>query len=269
MEIERYSTVIKWIKCTLSIPMWKMIVLSLFCTFTPEVLLAQIYLSGNISGTLTDSTYIVTDDIFVSETDDLIIEAGARLFFHEGTGLTVEGLLHADGEDGDSIYFGPLNTDQRWDGILCDGLSTPGTRISYSIVEKCTSYGIKVLGESYGIDIDNTVVRDIQEDGILLINTLPDTLINVSLINIDSIGVGCYSSGMFVSGCLFRQNYRGISLGSGGGEKRIFNSYFTQIENCAIYGYNSFEQHIDSCLFTNNVLFQSIWDKTGFIVVSG
>ncbi len=251
MGNKHLSTLCEWIKDNFSIPMWKLSVLSFLCICAPVVLHAQIYLSGDVSGTLIDTTYIVTDDIYVSEANDLVIHSGARLFFQEGTGLTVEGLLHADGEEGDSIYFGPLDSSQRWDGIHFNRLTRSRSRIKYAIIENCTNYGIRCTGESFGITVENSIIDNTEGDGILLWETLTDSITNVVLSNNQGCGLFALASTIFINDCEFNFNGTGIRF-TDGGDKYIRNSVFCNNEITGICGISQYSISVDGCSFINN-----------------
>ena len=67
--------------------------------------------SGNVSGTWTaaNSPYVVTGDIYVNESDSLIIEPGVEVKFLSNYVFDVRGYFYAVGTETDSIKFIPVN----------------------------------------------------------------------------------------------------------------------------------------------------------------
>ena len=72
----------------------------------------DITISGDVEGTwLSDSTYIVTGEVWVSSSDTLTIEPGVVVKFNGNYGLHVNGSLFANGDGRDSIFFEPYDLD--------------------------------------------------------------------------------------------------------------------------------------------------------------
>ena len=74
-------------------------------------------IGGNINGALSisDSPYLITDDINVLSGDSLSIEPGVGLYFKENTRLIVNGTFTAEGTIDHQILFKPYSSD--WLGI--------------------------------------------------------------------------------------------------------------------------------------------------------
>ncbi len=111
-----------------------------FLVLFPFVTHSQIHISGEISGTLVDTTYIVDDDITLAGA--LHIEPGARLLFEQGTHFTANRLLVADGEPGDSIYFELNDGANAWHGIDITYNSSYGHYLNYCVITGSISSGI-------------------------------------------------------------------------------------------------------------------------------
>ena len=91
----------------------------------------DITVSGDVEGTwLSDSTYIVSGDVYVGYYDTLTIEPGVMVKFNGDYGLFVRGSLFANGEDRDSIFFEPYDmtspSDGMWKGIKLEHSSSGG-----------------------------------------------------------------------------------------------------------------------------------------------
>jgi len=80
---------------------------------------AQTEVSGDQSGTwsLSDSPFLVIDQIIIPQNEILTIEPGVEIIFQGHYKLTVEGLLNAEGTENDSIYFTTDNQEIGWGGI--------------------------------------------------------------------------------------------------------------------------------------------------------
>ncbi|MGB5529709.1 MAG: right-handed parallel beta-helix repeat-containing protein, partial [Ignavibacteriaceae bacterium] len=74
-------------------------------------------INGQLSGILTksNSPYLVTDNIYIDEGTNLVIEAGVLVFFKNETGLNITGGLKAIGSKEDQIFFKAF--EEGWEGI--------------------------------------------------------------------------------------------------------------------------------------------------------
>ena len=75
---------------------------------------------GELTGrlTLAGSPYLVTGDITIPANDSLIIDPGVEMQFAGRFQINVFGHLKAIGNESDSIYFGTVNQDSLWGGII-------------------------------------------------------------------------------------------------------------------------------------------------------
>ena len=95
-----------------------------------------------------DSVYLVSDYLSVVEGGDLRIEAGARLYFSQSTGLRVDGgQLHIDGRCNDSVYMLCYEFSHDWSGIQLNNIPNGDfARLSY----------VKVIGALTALSVVNS-----------------------------------------------------------------------------------------------------------------
>ncbi|MFH1861544.1 MAG: right-handed parallel beta-helix repeat-containing protein [bacterium] len=92
------------------------LLLTLVCaTFIAQ---AQIHISGNLSGALLDTTYIVDGNVTIMLNDSLMIPPGAELLFSGNYYFYVHGYLYAAGTAQDSIYFKPQADSLAWASLI-------------------------------------------------------------------------------------------------------------------------------------------------------
>ena len=74
-------------------------------------------ISGTVSGVLkkSDSPFLVNDDLFIEENENLTIEAGTLIYFKDGLALNVSGKIEAIGTKEFPITFTAFLSD--WAGI--------------------------------------------------------------------------------------------------------------------------------------------------------
>ncbi len=101
---------------------------------------SQIHISGELNGTLTDTTYIVDDDAYINSS--LTIEPGAVLRFEDGAQFDIYGLLVAEGTVEDTIYFILNDGAEAWGGIDLNLNSSALCRLSYCYISGSNSCGI-------------------------------------------------------------------------------------------------------------------------------
>ena len=63
--------------------------------------------------TLSDSPYFIENDVLVEDTGELVIEPGVTLNFGPGAGITVRGILRAEGLPDNKIVFTAAETERE------------------------------------------------------------------------------------------------------------------------------------------------------------
>ncbi|MBZ0265634.1 right-handed parallel beta-helix repeat-containing protein [bacterium] len=207
---------------------------------------AQIYISGEIEGTLVDTTYIVEDDVVINRS--LTIEPGACLQFMAGVQFDVNGALHAMGTEEDSIYFKSLNEGEHWGGI--DINDTYFADIAWCDISGSSSAGILVTIFA-DPNIHNSSIHH-NDVGVYYGTAWENEIYECSFIGNSDRGVFMSddTGGVTIRDCQFLENGGGLQLEAP-----------TEVRNCTFIGnhaenggaifINSFVT-IDRCLFANN-----------------
>jgi hypothetical protein len=101
--------------------------------------MAQIPISGNLSGTLGPDTYLVTGTIYVQSGQTLQIMPGTILL-HEGNySWEIDGELIVEGNAVDSVRFErqmPID-EHRWGGIRFNHGASNNSMIQYAVIDHC------------------------------------------------------------------------------------------------------------------------------------
>ena len=199
----------------------------------------QVYISGPVSGTLEDTTYIVTGDLTVQYGDELVIEPGAELLFNAGVNFIIDGQLTAVGAEADSIIFSTIEP-----GFICWG----GIDIIDNHHEVEFSYCVISSSNDHGIYCNEYCLLTVNESRIIR-NTTDNNGGGLCLDEIENGYIAitdCEISGNSASGC-------------GGG------IYFTS-EDINIYGTAISGNHAGSGgggFFSGDILDGlDIWDST-------
>lgn len=116
------------------------------------------------SATLKKGNWYFDQDVTVSSGVTLTIEAGAKLYFATGTGLTVYGTLVMDGTTTNNITLTRIGSSGTWDGINFQ-YSASGT-IDYCNISYAQT--ALLLSGSSSVDITNSNIHDNTQNGIFL-----------------------------------------------------------------------------------------------------
>jgi parallel beta-helix repeat protein len=147
---------------------------------------------ANSGGTVTGGggTYVITDHVFISPSDTLIIQPGETIKFDSGVNLTINGTLIADGAGANMITFTsnasiPMPGD--WGSIIFEDTSSDANCIiNYSTIQ-FSNYGI--LCEHASPTITNNTITMNMLFGIILNASAP--LIENNTISSNWYGIAC------------------------------------------------------------------------------
>ena len=164
------------------------------------------YISGNISGLLADSVYIVEETITI--TDTVHISAGSIFYMSEAARINIEGgALFAIGTLEDSIKFIPNRNSENWDGIwnwsgyleleYCsvNGLENEAVTINSAISSRLNNCVISdcrialVIEQGSNPYIGNCHIYDCSTESILCHEFSNPTIENCSIINSGIISI--------------------------------------------------------------------------------
>ena len=205
---------------------------------------AQVHISGNLSGVLEDTVYIVDDYIRVQAEDSLTIEAGSRFLFAGNYQLQIYGALTCVGTVEDSISFLPQGTVDFWGGIFIDENSSDYSELSYCYI---SGSGLGAVN-CYGPDIRITHCT-IENNfgswggGIYLSDSNP-LILACKIINnsVGSCGGGIYAtnSNPEITECIIANNHcDGFGSGLGGGGISFNHTSNGSLIRCVIFDNSS------------------------------
>ena len=80
-------------------------ILSLSGQVRTDTVFSEARVSNRRILTLSDSPYFIENDVLVEDTGELVIEPGVTLRFGPGAGITVRGILRAEGLPDNKIVF--------------------------------------------------------------------------------------------------------------------------------------------------------------------
>lgn len=205
-----------------------------------DLTLENVNLGKYSSTTIIESgTHTIDTDIHIESGDTLIIEPGARIEFSEGKTMTVDGLLLAEGVEGNMIYITSLTGQQRgriWFRDAADDNSI----MNYCVIENSSTIGLDI--ESVNMSISNCIFRNngVGAAGGLRVQNANSITVENSLFenNTGGDGGGIQTfevENVNLKDLVVRNNERTGDFGSG---IFIFNyvvSPNTNIVNCNIY----------------------------------
>jgi len=138
------------------------------------------------------NTYIVTQDLIVTNNLNLIIDAGVIVKVEFGRGITIENAnIEVNGELNDTVYFSPNYTfpgsTWYWKGIEIKNITQENdVRIEYTSIYKAEiAIGIE---NSTGINIRNSYIFNSRNYGVQLMGTSSSKVKNCRIIN-SSVGI--------------------------------------------------------------------------------
>ncbi|MDP8285109.1 MAG: hypothetical protein RAP03_00465, partial [Candidatus Electryonea clarkiae] len=158
----------------------------------PVSLYSQVEIEGSLAGTLETNTYFVTGDISVDAGDSLYLEPGSNFLFQGAFDFTINGALYADGDEADTISFGPNEMVPTWYGILFTNSAS-----DFSVMEYCKIYG----SSDHGLHCNNS--SPTFNHCLIYDNDTEDTGVGTHW---RGGGVYAQSSGMTLRNCTIRDN---------------------------------------------------------------
>ena len=195
-----------------------------------------IYLEGNLSGTLSAGTYLVSGHINVSTSSSLSIEAGAEFYIMGNYNFTIYGFLSAIGTAEDSIIFRPINSNITWWGLNFGGSSNPWCTLEYCEISGSHHSGVS-LQNSYGIMKNCRIIRNyasIAGGGGLSLSSNNSMIVSdcefTENYSDEGGGIGCKeNTSPTITNCIIANN------GPDGGIFVVDNSH-PVFENCTVTG---------------------------------
>lgn len=196
----------------------------------PIIMMSQTQVpSGPVSGTwdLSGSPYMVNGEIYIAETETLVIEPGVEVRFTGWYKFIVNGSLMAEGTETSNILFTADDSNDHWYGLRFIE-SNKTSVLDFCIVE----YGETLLNGGIGIFPENA-------GGGILVSTCPAASISIknSIIRnneaFDGGGILCSGSSITLENCEISSN----SATSGGGLNIIFNSSLTMTNSTIANNY--------------------------------
>jgi hypothetical protein len=150
-----------------------------------------------------DKPYLVYTDSYVESSSSLIIDAGAKIYFHKGAGLHIQGSLNANGTVENPIFFysdrletSYANVPDQWDGISL----YPGSKnnVLSNVEIKNANIGLMVgnIGTEGGSDVKltNVKIQNMAYAGIYAVQS------NLNASNCLITNCGYYAVALLVSG---------------------------------------------------------------------
>ena len=181
-----------------------------------------VFLAGDLSGTLSDTTYIVISDIRIPEGDSLFIPPGVTLYFRHSFKFDIYGYIHAAGNEMDSIKFRSASPDSAWGRIVFNASADSASRMEYCLItggdaSLSTPYdrGGGIAFQQSSATISHCTIKN-----------------NYAGAAGNGGGIYCYTSSPNITHCVIVENIAG---NDGGG---IFCDFYSSpnIQNCAISG---------------------------------
>jgi len=186
-----------------------------------------IYLSGQISGVLIDTVYIVENNIEVI--DSLTILPGAIFYFDENCFFDVLAPLTAIGSMNDSIKFLSNRNVDKWgrlwigdnsifkycvvedcaDGIECDDVNKSTT------IENCyirrNGWGIKAF-QSHRVTVKNCIIKECNTGIESSLSEIPLEVSNCTIIENHGLGISISYGDAIITNSIFENNHGAIGF---------------------------------------------------------
>jgi hypothetical protein len=202
----------------------------------------EVAICGEIKDTLNVGTYIVTCDIYVNYGEKLVLEAGTKILFAEGTQLIVNGELIVNGSVDNEVVFDWLINGDYWKGIKLAGENKTNL-IQFASIEHSNNHGLEIVNSTLILSnskISNNEAIDAKGGGIKSENSeliiknseLKNNRCRSEKGSINNKGGAIYTNGgnLLLKGSILAENY---SYYEGGGI--CMSNDTTLIENSIFY----------------------------------
>ncbi len=191
---------------------------------------ATIDITSDTHWTIAESPHVIEADTVVATGTTLTIDPGVIVKFEPGTGLSVAGVLHANGTEVSPVYFTAISDDIGGD-TNNDGTSTlpssgswariffgPGAEgsFSYSTVRYAGEWesGLTMLAGVYNdgatLSLDHVNITDDTDDGLVQTNNGTTTASNIKVSGNLTYGVYADSGAMTIDDSTITNNGMGI-----------------------------------------------------------
>ncbi|MEM7030769.1 MAG: right-handed parallel beta-helix repeat-containing protein [Chloroflexota bacterium] len=213
-------------------------------------------LNTSTTWTLANSPYVVTCNVTVQNSATLTIEPGTMIKMAQGTGLTVEGELIAEGTVDNKIIFTSLKDDSvggdtngddngsspargDWDNISLG--SSGQVSLDYAEVRYGGWRSGSIVANSINstLTIDHSVIRDSDTAGLSLHNITNATIANTTIQHNDSSGVSTSKAVFTIDNSIISNNGSvGVSVTGNTEMVSITNSTISDNNSRGIYAVN-------------------------------
>lgn len=155
-----------------------------------DIELLMLELSGELSGFLETREYFTESEIFVTASDELIIEKGVSVFFDTKESFKIYGSLTIEGEAYDSVSFYGGDTFE-WKGVEVEGASA--FDVSYLSLSSARGGALKIY---------NTDTASLKHSA-LFNNSNEFSFLDEENIRPSVSAIDIYNSGVHINGCAF------------------------------------------------------------------
>ncbi len=205
-----------------------------------------ISISGSLSGTLIDTSYIVDGDIYVEVGNSLIIEPGATIYFDGEYSFQVGGYLEAVGTEFDSIKFLPSPRVTFWGGIQFQ-CSSNSSKLEYCHVDGSNLFGISIYSSS--ALIKNCVITHSNSVGIEIGHCNDVQILNCRISDNNAPGISSHGSYVIIRNCFIENNDCGIGIQD---DAEILNCVISKNKGVGIGLCCTSNINIKNCTITEN-----------------
>jgi hypothetical protein len=220
---------------------------------SPAILHAETTVSGTIhtqTFTTANSPYIVTESLLVPPGETLTIEAGVDVLFEVGQRLTIQGAIHANGVEGDSVRFIGNQGNFGWNGIVIERADACTFRYARITGAQKSEYGKGTSTNLYGGGLKITQSPVMLEHCVISRNRV----VNDCAAQWYGCGAGAYGGGISVhEGSSVALRFCTISYNSISGISGSNTGYYSPSSaGAAIYADGGSDVRLWACVLQGN-----------------